>query len=161
MNTLMGRKRLAKTSSTPGKTQMINFFDLNGQFYFVDLPGYGYAKAPVSVKKKWGKMIESYLEDREELRLLVLLMDARHEPSARDHEMLEFLDRAEVSTLLVATKMDKLKRSERDRNLKRIRAALALSEEALILPFSAVSGEGKDELWSVIEDILAESASKE
>ena len=160
MNALLGKKRLAKTSSTPGKTQTINFFDINGRFYFVDLPGYGFAKVPLRVKAKWGRTVNAYLEERETLRLVVLLIDSRHKPSVHDHEVLEFLDRAEVPTLLVATKIDKLKRSERKRNLERIRESLALSEEALIVPFSVVTGEGKKELWSVIEELLSEKAGQ-
>lgn len=160
MNALLGKKGLAKTSSTPGKTQTINFFDINGRFYFVDLPGYGFAKAPLKVKAQWGRVVNAYIEHREPLRLVVMLLDSRHAPSAQDHELLEFLDLVEVPTLLVATKIDKLKRSERGRNLKRIRESLALSEEALILPFSAVKGEGKKELWSVIEEILSEKAGQ-
>lgn len=160
MNALLGKKRLAKTSSTPGKTQTINFFDVNGRFYFVDLPGYGFAKVPLKVKAKWGRVVSAYLQERETLRLVVLLIDSRHAPSVRDHEVLEFLDRAEVPTLLVATKIDKLKRSERKRNLERIRDSLALSEDALIVPFSVVTGEGKKELWSVIEELLSESVEQ-
>lgn len=160
MNALLGKKRLAKTSSTPGKTQTINFFEVNGRFYFVDLPGYGFAKVPLRVKAKWGRVVSAYLEERETLRLVVLLIDSRHKPSVHDHEVLEFLDRAEVPTLLVATKIDKLKRSERKRNLERIRESLALSEEALIVPFSVVTGEGKKELWSVIEELLSEKAGQ-
>ena len=160
MNALLGKKRLAKTSSTPGKTQTINFFEVNGQFYFVDLPGYGFAKVPRKVKAKWGRVVNEYLEEREPLRLVVLLIDSRHKPSVHDHEVLEFLDRVEVPTVLVATKIDKLKRSERKRNLERIREALALSEDALILPFSVVTGEGKKELWSVIEELLSEKVEQ-
>ncbi len=160
MNALLGKKRLAKTSSTPGKTQTINFFDVNGQFYFVDLPGYGFAKVPLKVKAQWGRVVNAYLEEREPLRLVVLLIDSRHKPSGHDHEILEFLDRAEVPTVLVATKIDKLKRSERKRNLERIRDVLALSEDALIVPFSIVTGEGKKELWSVIEELLSEKVER-
>ncbi len=156
MNALLGKKRLAKTSSTPGKTQMINFFDVNGQFYFVDLPGYGFAKVPLKVKAKWGRVVNAYLDERDALRLVVLLLDSRRKPSAQDHEILEFLDRAEVPTVLVATKIDKLKRSERKRNLEKIREVLALSEDALLVPFSVVTGEGKKELWSVIDELLSE-----
>lgn len=160
MNALLGKKRLAKTSSTPGKTQTINFFDINGRFYFVDLPGYGFAKVPLRVKAKWGRVVNAYIEEREMLRLVVLLIDSRHKPSAQDHDILEFLDLAEVPTLLVATKIDKLKRSERKRNLERIRESLALSDEALIVPFSVVTGEGKKELWSVIEELLSEKVGQ-
>ncbi|MDK1020826.1 MAG: ribosome biogenesis GTP-binding protein YihA/YsxC [Candidatus Hydrogenedentes bacterium] len=160
MNALLGKKGLAKTSSTPGKTQTINFFDVNERFYFVDLPGYGFAKAPLKVKAQWGRVVNAYIEEREPLRLVVMLLDSRHAPSAQDHVLLEFLDRVEVPTLLVATKFDKLKRSERKRNLERIREALALSEDALVVPFSAVTREGKKELWAVIEEILSEKAGQ-
>ena len=155
MNTLLGKKGLAKTSGTPGKTQTINFFDVNSRFYFVDLPGYGFAKAPMRVKARWGRVVNAYLEGRETLLLVVLLVDSRHAPSANDHEILELLDRAAVATLLVATKVDKLRPSERKRKLARIRKALELPEEALLLPFSAKTGEGKKELWRVIEDVLS------
>jgi len=155
MNALLGKKGLAKTSRTPGKTQTINFFDVNHRFYFVDLPGYGFAKVPLRVKARWGRVVNAFLEGRETLLLVVLLVDSRHVPSANDHEILELLDRAAVSTLLVATKVDKLKRSERERKLARIHKALELPEEALLLPFSAKTGEGKKELWRVIEDLLS------
>ncbi len=156
MNSLLGKKGLAKTSSTPGKTQMINYFDINGKFYFVDLPGYGFAKVPTRVKARWGRFVNAYLEHREPLRLVVLLVDSRHAPSTNDHQIMEQLDAAEVPTLLVATKIDKLKRSERKRNLARIQSALELPEEAWIIPFSTVTGEGKKELWGVIDDVLSE-----
>ena len=154
MNTLLKRNGLAKTSSTPGKTQTINFFDINESFYFVDLPGYGYAKVPINIKRKWGRTMNAYLRDREPLRLVVQLIDARHKPTELDLEMLELLDAVEVPTLLVATKTDKLKKSQRKKHLDRIRDTLELDEEALLVPFSAVSGEGRRELWGVIEDLL-------
>lgn len=154
MNALLGRRGLAKTSSTPGKTQTINFFDINESFYFVDLPGYGFAKVPVSVKNEWGRVMSEYLADREPLRLVAMLLDSRHKPTEKDLEMLGLLDDAEVPTLIVATKVDKLKRSERKRNLNRIREVLELDEEALIVPFSAETGEGRRELWSVIEELM-------
>lgn len=155
MNTLLGKKGLAKTSGTPGKTQTLNFFDVNNRFYFVDLPGYGYAKVPRSVKENWGRVMTGYLRDRPSLRLVIQLLDARHQPTAKDLEMLEILDAARVPTLVAATKIDKLKRAERARNLKAIPQALDLDPDALILPFSSVTGEGRRELWAVIEDQLA------
>lgn len=155
MNVLLGRKGLAKTSSTPGKTQTLNFFEINRRFYFVDLPGYGYAKVPVAVKENWGRVMMGYLRDRPGLCMVAQLVDARHKPTAKDIEMLELLDEAEVPTLIVATKIDKLKRSERARNLRTIPEVLDLGEDALVLPFSSVTGEGRRELWGVIEDQLA------
>lgn len=155
MNALLGRNGLAKTSGTPGKTQTINFFDVNGRFYFVDLPGYGFAKVPLHVKNHWGRVMTAYLRDRPPLRLVAQLVDGRRKPTEDDLEMLELLDEAEVPTLIVATKMDKLKRSQRRRNLDTIRHTLELDDDALIIPFSTVSGEGRRELWAVIEDSLA------
>ena len=158
LNSLLRKKGLAKTSGTPGKTQTINFFDVNGAFYFVDLPGYGYAKVPLPVKRKWGAVVTAYLRNREPLRLVVLLVDARHPPNDNDAYMLEQLDAAEVPTLIVATKSDKLKRSQRNASWKAIRETLQLDEEALIIPFSAVTNEGRDEVWEVIEELLADEA---
>lgn len=158
MNALLGKRGLAKTSSTPGKTQTINFFDVNERLYFVDLPGYGFAKVPLKVKAEWGRVVSAYVEEREPLRLVVLLVDSRREPSSLDLEMLAFLDEAEVPTLLVATKVDKLKRSERKRNLGNVHEVLELPEDAFVIPFSAVTGEGKKEIWSVIDELLVEGA---
>ena len=150
LNTLLNRKGLAKTSRTPGKTQTINFFDVNGRFYFVDLPGYGYAKVPKGVKEQWSRVMTVYLRGRDPLRLVVQLLDARHTPSERDHEMLELLRRARVPVLLAATKIDKLNRNDRVRNLKAIRTELNLADDALVVPFSAVTGEGVKPLWDII-----------
>lgn len=153
LNTLLGKKNLAKTSSTPGKTQTINFFDVNGALYFVDLPGYGYAKVPVAKKNEWGRVMTAYLADREPLRLVIQLVDARHAPTEKDLDMLALLDEAEVPTLIVATKVDKLKRSERKRNVERIREAFALDEDALIIPFSSITGEGVKDILDLIEEL--------
>ncbi len=156
LNTLLGKKNLAKTSGTPGKTQTINFFEVNNRFYCVDLPGYGFAKVPLKVKEEWGRAMTAYLRERDPLRLVVALLDSRHEPSELDEEMLALLEEAEKPTLLVATKVDKLKRAERVRNLSRMKSALGLEEDSLVLPFSAESGEGRDELWREIEDVVGE-----
>ena len=150
LNALLNRKGLAKTSGTPGKTQTINFFDVNGRIYFVDLPGYGFAKVPKSVKAKWNQVMAAYLTDRKPLRLVVQLLDARHAPTDKDLEMLELLDGAAVPTLIAATKIDKLSRSERQRNLAAIRKTLELDDEALVVPFSSVTGEGVQPIWNVI-----------
>lgn len=160
MNTLLNKNGLAKTSRSPGKTQMVNFFDINETFYFVDLPGYGYAKVPLHVKKNWGKVMTAYLQARTPLRLVAQLVDARHKPTELDLEMLELLDAAEVPTVIVATKMDKLKRSERKKNLEIIRQTLDLDDEALIVPFSSVTKEGRREIWAVVEDLLANAPPK-
>lgn len=154
LNALLNRKGLAKTSTTPGKTQMINFFDVNRRFYFVDLPGYGYAKVPKGVKSEWSRVMTAYLRHREPLKLVVQLLDARHTPSDKDHEMLELLRRARVPVLLAATKIDKLSRNERTRNLKAIRADLDLDDDAVIIPFSAVTAEGVKPLWEIIAPCL-------
>jgi len=153
LNALLQRKRMAKTSGTPGKTQTINFFDVNGAIYFTDLPGYGYAKVPKKVKEHWGRVMTAYLATRKTLRLVVHLVDARHPPTDKDLDMLALLDRAEVPTLIAATKIDKLKRSERARNLRTIRKTLGLDEDALIIPFSAVSGEGVRPIWQVVDAV--------
>lgn len=155
MNALLGRKGLAKTSGTPGKTQTINFFDINGKFYFVDLPGYGYAKVPKTLKDAWNRVMTQYLRQREPLRMAAVLLDARHVPTDNDLHMLELLENAEVPTLLVATKIDKLKQSERKTNLRRIREAVGLDEEGLVVPFSAITGEGVRPLWATIEGMLS------
>jgi len=154
LNAMLRKKGLAKTSSTPGKTQTINFFDVNGDLYFVDLPGYGYAKVPLNVKEEWGKFLTNYLRTREELCLAVMLLDARRKPSELDEDMLALLDEAEVPTLVVATKIDKLKRGQRRSSLETIAKTLDLSEDALILPFSAVTDEGRTPLWEIIEEVV-------
>jgi len=154
LNAMLRKKGLAKTSSTPGKTQTINFFDVNGDLYFVDLPGYGYAKVPLNVKEEWGKFLTNYLRTREELCLAVMLLDARRKPSELDEDMLALLDEAEVPTLVVATKIDKLKRGQRRSSLETIAKTLDLSEDALILPFSAVTDEGRKPLWEIIEEVV-------
>lgn len=155
LNALLGKKGLAKTSSTPGKTQMVNFFDVNGKLYFVDLPGYGYAKVPKAMKAQWNKVMYGYVTGREPLRLVAALIDARHTPSDKDHHMLSLLEEAEVPTLVIATKMDKLKPSERKKKLDALRRDLGLDKDACLLPFSGVTGQGVRELWGIIDDLLA------
>ena len=156
LNVLLNKKGLAKTSGTPGKTQTLNFFDVNGKIYFVDLPGYGFAKVPLSVKEHWNRVMGDYLRERDMLRMVVLLVDARHKPTELDQQMLTMLEEAEVPTLITATKFDKLKQTERRKNLKRIRETFGLDEDAALVAFSAVTGEGKDELWGIVDDVVAE-----
>lgn len=154
LNALLRKKGLAKTSGTPGKTQTINFFDVNARYYFVDLPGYGFAKVPKTLKEQWQRFMLAYLQERDTLKLVVALVDARHKPTERDIEMLELLEQAQIATLIVATKWDKLKQSERKPRLQQIRRTLELDEEALILPVSAVTGVGMKELWRVVDEVL-------
>ena len=154
LNTLLRRKGLAKTSSTPGKTQTINFFEINKQFYFVDLPGYGYAKVPKAMKDAWNRYMREYLFNREPLKMAAVLLDARHTPTANDAEMIDMLADAEVATLLVATKIDKLNRNQRVKQLQIIKSNLGLEADDYVLPFSSVTGEGVQPMWEIISDIL-------
>jgi len=154
LNRLLNRGGLAKTSGTPGKTQTINFFDVNGRIYFVDLPGYGFAKVPQAIKTAWNHVMAAYLSDREPLKLVVQLLDARHTPTENDLDMLGLLESAEVPTLIVATKIDKLKRSERAACLAAIRQKLELDDDALVIPFSSVTGEGVRPVWDVIDSLI-------
>lgn len=154
INVLVNRKSLVRTSSTPGRTQLLNFFDINaGSFSLVDLPGYGFAKVPLAVKKAWGPMMRTYLEQRECLKGVVFILDIRRTPRDEDIQMLDWLEEFEVPTIPVITKVDKLKRSQRERQLKEIAAATGLPREAFSL-FSALTKEGKDEIWERIEDAL-------
>lgn len=153
LNALLNRKGLAKISATPGKTQTVNFFLINEKVYFVDLPGYGFAKVPVSVKEEWGRVMTQYLMARDTLKLVVALVDARHKPSELDQEMIALLEDAEVPTLIVGTKIDKLKRAERKKNISAIRETLGLDEDAVIQPFSSVTREGVKPLWSIIDEV--------
>ena len=155
MNKLLGRKGLAKTSSTPGKTQTLNYFLINKQFYFVDLPGYGYAKVPKMLKDRWNEVMVDYLHVRDPLQLVCVLMDLRHKPSELDLQMLEILEEAEVATVIVATKADKLGKQAREENLRVMHDTLGLEDDSLVLPFSSVTGDGVRELWEVIEDVLS------
>lgn len=158
LNALLGRKGLAKTSGTPGKTQTVNFFSVNNRYYFVDLPGYGFAKVPTKIKKEWGKALTDYLASRYELRLVVVLVDGRHEPTRLDEEMLELLEEAERPVLIVATKVDKLKQVERSRVPKMVREGLDLDEEVEIVPVSVETKTGLKELWEILDHILEPSA---
>jgi len=152
LNTLLRRKGLAKTSKTPGKTRTINFFSVNERLYFVDLPGYGFAKVSKDLQATWGAMITSYLYDREPLRLVAHLIDARHPPTRNDHELLALLEDAETPTLLLATKIDKVRSSQRRAAIATIRKDFELDEDALILPMSSVTGEGIRELWQILDE---------
>ena len=155
INKLVNRKALARTSSQPGKTQTINFFLLNGEFYFVDLPGYGYAKVSKELQAKWGKMIERYLVRSRQLRLIFLLVDIRHEPSAGDKQMYEWVKSNNIPAVIIATKADKISRSQLQKQLAMIRKELGGAKETII-PFSKETGQGFEEVWKVMEEFLAE-----
>jgi len=157
INGLLNRKALARTSSQPGKTQTINFYKINDDFYFVDLPGYGYAKVSASEREKWGKMIERYLNTSKQLKLVFLLVDIRHEPSANDKMMYDWVVHSGFQPVIIATKADKIKRSQLQKNLKIIRTKLEMGKEDLIFPFSALSKQGKDEIWDYIERVIADA----
>ena len=151
INGLMNRKSYARTSQQPGKTQTINFYHINEEIYFVDLPGYGYAKVSEAVKAKWGTMIERYLHTSNQLRLVFLLIDIRHEPSANDKHMYRWIVEQGFNPVIIATKLDKLKRSQVQKHVKQIRVGLDVTEGTPIIPFSAVSKQGRDEIWDLIE----------
>jgi GTP-binding protein len=154
LNTLLHRKKLALTSKTPGKTRTLNYYAINEAFYFVDLPGYGYAAVAKSLKAEWGKSVTEFLKERVSLRLCVQLIDARHKPTALDHQMLELLEEAQVPTLIAATKFDKLKQSERKKSIRRIREELVLPDDVVVVPFSSMTGEGVKEVWNFISECI-------
>jgi GTP-binding protein len=153
INTLVNRKNLAKTSSSPGRTQLINFFLVNGKFSLVDLPGYGYARVSLQVRKTWKPMVESYLQTRKEIRLVILILDARRGASADDLALLDWLDYHKIPSLIALTKADKLSQIERARQ-KKVLADVSLLSGKPMSFFSAVTGEGKDELWRRIQEAL-------
>ncbi|HOD52472.1 MAG TPA: ribosome biogenesis GTP-binding protein YihA/YsxC [Candidatus Hydrogenedentes bacterium] len=154
LNILLNRRGLAKTSKKPGKTRLINFFDVNGEVYFVDLPGYGFAKVSKKERMSWERSITEYITGREQLRLVMHLVDARHKPNDADHALLDMLDAARVPALIVATKADKLRARDRKPALKQIREELELEDDAVIVFYSAESKEGVRDLWGIIDDCL-------
>lgn len=153
INGLLNRKALARTSSQPGKTQTINFYNVNESIYLVDLPGYGYAKVSQSEKQKWGKMIENYLHTSKGLKAVFLLIDIRHEPSANDKMMYDWIVHNGYEPIIIATKLDKLKRSQIPKSIKMIKEGLKLRPGSIILPFSAVTKQGRDEIWAQIDEL--------
>lgn len=153
INTLMQRKSLARTSSQPGKTQTINFYNINDALYFVDLPGYGYAKAGKELTAKWGKMVERYLNKSKQLKAVFLLIDIRHEPSANDKMMHEWIASQGFEPIIIATKLDKINRSQISKHLKMIREALGCKKDAVVIPFSAQTKQGRDEIYELIDQL--------
>lgn len=156
INALMNRKSLARTSSQPGKTQTINFYNINDALYYVDLPGYGYAKVAVEVKAKWGKMIERYLRNAPMLKCVFLLIDIRHEPSANDKLMYDWIVSNGYYPIIIATKLDKLKRSQVQKHVKMVRDGLNVGKEGIVIPFSAETKQGREEIWALIENMMAD-----
>ena len=153
INGLMNRKSFARTSATPGKTQTINFYNINQELYLVDLPGYGYAKVSEQEKKKWGKMIERYLHQSKQLRAVFLLIDIRHDPSANDKMMYDWILSQGYQPIIIATKLDKIKRSQIQKHIKMVRQGLGLSKDSILIPFSAETKQGRDEIWDLAEEI--------
>ena len=153
INGLLNRRALARTSSQPGKTQTINFYNVNDDLYFVDLPGYGYAKVSVEVKAKWGKMIERYLKKSKMIKCIFLLIDIRHDPSANDKLMYDWIVSNGYKPVIIATKLDKLKRSQIQKHVKMVREGLGLAKEDILIPFSAETKQGRDEIWALIESL--------
>lgn len=161
INAVMNRKSLARTSAQPGKTQTINFYNVNDMFYLVDLPGYGYAKVSEEVKAKWGKMVERYLRQSRQLKAVFLLIDIRHEPSANDRQMYDWIVSQGYHPIIIATKLDKLKRSQVPSALKTVREGLKAGKDTIILPFSAVSKQGREEIYEVIDGLIGRREEKE
>ena len=151
INALMNRKSYARISATPGKTQTINFYNINQEFYLVDLPGYGYAKVSEQEKQKWGQMVERYLHGSKQLRAVFLLIDIRHDPSANDKLMYDWIVSQGYHPIIIATKLDKIKRSQKDKQVRIIRQGLGLLPGSIVIPFSSVTKQGRDEIWELAE----------
>lgn len=160
INALMNRKNYARTSAQPGKTQTINFYNINNEIYFVDLPGYGYAKASKNEVEKWGKMIEKYLTSSKQLRKVFLLIDIRHAPGANDIMMFDWVIRSGFEPIIIATKLDKIKRSQIDKQIKLIRQTLNASSSIKIIPFSSESKQGREEVYGIIDRIIEDDGNK-
>ena len=156
INALLNRKALARTSSKPGKTQTINYYHVTGdsELFLVDLPGYGYTTAAVEIRQQWGKMIERYLESTQDLRAVLLLLDIRHAPSANDIQMYQWICEKGYRPILIATKLDKIKRSQIDKQKKLLRETLQADRDTVIIPFSAETKAGREELWEKVEEIV-------
>ena len=160
INGLMNRKSLARTSAQPGKTQTINFYNINGEMYLVDLPGYGYAKIAESEKKKWGAMIENYLHSSKQLLAVFLLIDIRHAPSENDRMMYEWMVYQGFAPIIIATKLDKIKRSQVQKNVKIIREGLKVEPGTKVFPYSAMTKQGREEIWEYMDALVLEAAEK-
>lgn len=162
INALMNRKSYARTSATPGKTQTINFYNINEEMYLVDLPGYGYAKVSEQEKIKWGQLIERYLHGSKQLKAVFLLIDIRHAPSANDKMMYHWIVEMGFHPIIIATKLDKIKRSQIQKQIKIVKQGLDLVPGTMVIPFSAETKQGRDEIWELVEnEFLTESEMEE
>lgn len=161
INSLMNRKALARTSEKPGKTQTINFYNINDALYLVDLPGYGYAKVPESERVKWGKMIEHYLHTSRQLKAVFLLVDIRHRPSGNDKMMYDWMVHQGFHPMIIATKLDKLKRSQVSKCVKEVKEGLGTAQGDLVIPFSSVTRQGREEVWQLMEQVSMSGMSDE
>lgn len=158
INALMNRKSYARTSAQPGKTQTINFYNINDELYFVDLPGYGYTTVAQSVKQKWGKMIEDYLHKSTKLRAVFLLIDIRHEPSVNDKNMYDWILAQGYHPIIIATKLDKINRSQILKHVKMIKMGLEVEKGTKVIPFSASSKQGREEIYELIQMLMDDQA---
>ncbi|MCM1082130.1 MAG: ribosome biogenesis GTP-binding protein YihA/YsxC [Clostridium sp.] len=156
INGLLNRKALARTSSSPGKTQTINFYNINKELYFVDLPGYGYAKVSKEIRDKWGKMIDRYLHSSKQLRAVFLLVDIRHAPGENDKTMYDWIIASGYKPIIICTKLDKIKRSQQAKQVKLIKDTLQVESGTKIIPFSAISKQGKEDIWGFIQEAIAD-----
>lgn len=161
INTLMNRKALARVSASPGKTQTINYYNINDAMYLVDLPGYGYAKAAEEIKAKWGVMIENYLHQSKQLRAVFLLIDIRHEPSDNDRLMYEWMVEQGFAPIIIATKSDKIARGKIQQHVDRIKRVLNVEPGTLVIPFSAENRSGKEEIWKTIDELIGYVSEEE
>lgn len=158
INALMNRKSYARISATPGKTQTINFYNINDELYLVDLPGYGYAKVSEKEKERWGRMIEKYLHSSKQLGAVFLLIDIRHDPSANDRMMYRWIVEQGYEPIIIATKLDKIKRSQIQKHVKMLKDVLGLVPGTSVIPFSSVTKQGRDEIWEMIEQSCTQTA---
>lgn len=154
INALMNRKSFARTSSQPGKTQTINFYNINDAMYCVDLPGYGFAKVSKEVQEKWGKMIENYLHKSKMLKAVFLLIDIRHEPGANDRNMYQWILANGYEPIIIATKLDKISKGQVQKHVKIIKNALNVTQNTVVIPFSATTKQGRDEIWNLIDELV-------
>lgn len=160
INGLMNRKALARTSAQPGKTQTINYYNVNDQLYLVDLPGYGYAKANLEIKAEWGKMIERYLHSSAQLRAVFLLVDIRHKPSENDKIMYEWILHQGFEPIIIATKLDKINRSQIQKQVKLIKEGLNVVENTIVIPYSAQTKQGREEIYDLLDSYLEENGGE-
>lgn len=155
INGLLNRKSLARTSQSPGKTQTINFYNVNKELYFVDLPGYGFAKVSKEIQHKWGIMIEKYLKTSKQLRAVMLLIDIRHEPSANDRNMYDWIVANGYRPIIIATKLDKINRSQKDKHIKMIKSSLNVPKDTIVIPFSAQTKQGREDILNIISEVTS------